>query len=276
MNKYELYLQIMTTILIDSLNFPEGPAFDQNGGIWLVEKEAGNLIYYKNNEFRRIPVGGHPNGIAIDMWGRVWFCDSKKNAIRQYIPLQNKCLTVIDKIEGTELKMPNDLCFDNNGNLLFTCPGDRLDDGKGYLCTILTDGTLKRIHSGMYYPNGLAFFPNRNDLYIAETGTKWIWKSEWNLKSEKLEKLERFSYVGGGVGPDGIAFDTEGNLYVALYGSQKIAILDKNGQIINEILLKHPNPTNCAIDPKGLQGIIITEAKAGQLLQLKTDKKGLF
>ena len=46
-------------ILIEGLLFPEGPAFDREGGIWLVEKEAGNLIYYKDNQYSRIAVNGH-------------------------------------------------------------------------------------------------------------------------------------------------------------------------------------------------------------------------
>ena len=266
----------MTTILISDLHFPEGPAFDQNGGIWLVEKEAGNLVYYKDEQFRRIQVGGHPNGIAIDKQGLIWFCDSQQNAIRQYHPLNNKHLTIVDKIDGISLKMPNDLCFDRYGTLLFTCPGDRLDDGNGYLCALYADGSLSKIHHDMYYPNGLAFFPESDTLFIAETGSKWIWKSKWNLQNKKLENITKFAYVGGKVGPDGIAFDNEGILYVALYGGQKIVAVELGGKTIKEIHLQHPNPTNCAIDPKGLQGLIITEAKSGQLLRYETNKKGLL
>ncbi|WP_162849984.1 SMP-30/gluconolactonase/LRE family protein [Sphingobacterium yanglingense] len=266
----------MTTELINDLNFPEGPAFDNNRDIWLVEKEAGNLIYYKNGQYQRIYVGGHPNGIAIDQDGIIWFCDSQQNAIRQYVPIQQQYSTVVDSINGKPLKMPNDLCFDQHGNLLFTCPGDRLDDGSGYLCSLSTDRKLHIIHSGMYYPNGLAFSSDGHTLYIAETGSKWIWSAHWNVDDKKLEKVKQFAYVGGDVGPDGIAFDTENNLYVALYGSQKITVLNTEGLTIDEITLGYPNPTNCALDPSGIQGLIITEANNGQLLQFKTNKKGLL
>ncbi len=262
--------------LISDLNFPEGPAFDHEGGIWLVEKEAGNLIYYKEGHYYRIDVGGHPNGIAIDSKGIIWFCDSQQNAIRRYDPVKKEHKTVINTIGDIPLKMPNDLCFDQYGNLIFTCPGGQLDDGTGYLCCLSTDGQIHTIHTDMYYPNGLAFAPDSDTLYIAETGSKYIWRSDWNPREKVLEKVEKFAYVGGVVGPDGVAFDQSGNLYVALYGNQKITILDPKGKTIDSVQLLHPNPTNCALDPKGLQGLIITEAHKGQLLQFKTNKRGLL
>ncbi|MGJ7033493.1 hypothetical protein [Niabella hirudinis] len=65
--------------LINNIAFPEGPAFDREGTIWLVEKEAGNLICYKDNQWYRYFVGGAPNGIAIDANNLLWFCDSKQH-----------------------------------------------------------------------------------------------------------------------------------------------------------------------------------------------------
>lgn|SRR5690606_28820335 len=264
-----------TRILIPDLEFPEGPAFDLKGGIWLVEKEAGNLIYYKDERYHRVHVGGHPNGIALDSQGNIWFCDSKQNAIRYYNPENNQSHTIVDTIDGEALKMPNDLCFDSEGNLLFSCPGDSLDDGSGYICVLGTGGQVHKIHSGMYYPNGLAFTADYSTLYIAETGSKWIWRSKWDVKSQRLYAVTKFAYAGGKVGPDGIALDEEGNLHIAVYGDGQLIVLDPCGALLSTISLPYSNPTNCALDPAGLLGIVVTEAEKGQLLQLGYDKKGL-
>ncbi|NGM66366.1 SMP-30/gluconolactonase/LRE family protein [Sphingobacterium sp. SGR-19] len=263
-------------ILIEGLNFPEGPAFDTDGGVWLVEKNAGNLVYYRDPHYARIFVGGYPNGIAIDPKGKVWFCDAKQNSIRQYDPLSKGCITLAHKIADIPLKMPNDLCFDPNGNLLFTCPGSDLTDGEGYICCLSKEGALKKVYTGMFYCNGLAFGRDNEHFFVAETGTKWIWKMTWDICTHTISRSEKFAYVGGSVGPDGIAVDRDGLLYVALYGSAKIIVLRPSGEIVNEIDIEGNNPTNCALDPLGKQGLLITEAEKGTLLQWGSTKKGLL
>lgn len=263
-------------LLIEGLNFPEGPAFDADGGVWLVEKNAGNLVYYRDYRYSRIFVDGHPNGIAIDPQGKIWFCDAKQNSVRQYDPMSKNCVTLVHKVADIPLKMPNDLCFDSNGNLLFTCPGSDLTDGEGYICCLSKEGALKKVYTGMFYCNGLAFGKGGEHLFVAETGTEWMWKMIWDPHTHTIHRAEKFVYVGGSVGPDGIAVDRDGLLYVALYGSGKIVVLHPKGKIINEIDINGNNPTNCALDPLGKQGLFITEAEKGTLLRWETTKKGLL
>ncbi|WP_313531780.1 SMP-30/gluconolactonase/LRE family protein [Sphingobacterium multivorum] len=263
-------------ILIEGLLFPEGPAFDREGGIWLVEKEAGNLVYYKNSQHSRIAVGGHPNGIAIDKKGIIWFCDAQQNSIRCYDPFDKTCTTIVTEIAGKPLKMPNDLCFDTEGNLLFSCPGNDLEDGTGYICCLHKHGALTKIHTGLFYPNGLAFAADNCTLFVAETGTKWIWKMHWNSLTQQVENIEKFIETGGLIGPDGIAFDQDNQLYAAIYGSQHILSIDTKNKTTEKIPTPGKNPTNCALDPKGVQGLMITEAEKGQLLQWDSTKKGLL
>ncbi|WP_256012133.1 SMP-30/gluconolactonase/LRE family protein [Desertivirga xinjiangensis] len=262
-------------ILLTGLNFPEGPCFDRNGDIWLVEKEAGNLILISNSISRRYKVDGAPNGIAIDQNNLIWFCDSRQNSIRTFDPLLNLNTTIVNQIEGKSLKMPNDLAFDKLGNLLFTCPGDSLDDNTGYICCLGQDRSLAKIYAGMRYPNGLAFNTDQSKLFVAETGTHKIWQFDWDTEEKKLSNQILFAETGGPVGPDGIAFDDEENLYVAVYGSGQIKIWNPAGLQQPPIDAIGENPTNCAIDPSGLKGIIITEARKGFLVQQPLTKKGI-
>lgn len=262
-------------IILEQLNFPEGPCFDQNGDIWLVEKEAGNLVLLSNSACRRFHVGGAPNGIAIDDNNTLWFCDSAQNSIRIFDPVSAHTSTVVEQIEGQPLKMPNDLAFDRCGNLLFTCPGDSLEDNGGYICCLGPDKILSKIFGGMYYPNGLAFNNERSRLYVAETGTHKIWQFDWNKAERELSRQVLFAETGGPVGPDGIAFDEDGNLYVAVYGSGKIKTWNSSGLRQGSIHTIGKNPTNCAIDPSGRKGLIITEAEKGILIQQSLTKKGI-
>jgi len=261
-------------ILLTQLDFPEGPCFDKNGILWLVEKDAGNLVSFDGETYQRHTVGGAPNGIAVDKNNTLWFCDSSKNSIRTFDPSNGSIKTVIEQIDGQTLKMPNDLTFDSKGDLFFTCPGNDLNDGTGYICHYNPTQGLKKIKTGMFYPNGLAFNKKETQLYVAETGTQKIWTFDWNTETKTLSHQKLFAETGGSIGPDGIAFDEDENLYVAVYGSGQIKVWNKNGAQLDGFDTKGNNPTNCAIDPKGQQGLMITEAEQGLLINYPLNKKG--
>lgn len=262
--------------LLSHLQFPEGPAFDREGRIWLVEKDAGNLICLREGECYRYATGGAPNGIAIDQKNLIWFCDSKNNSIRTFDPALGILNTLVDQIGQVPLKMPNDLAFDSRGNLLFTCPGDRLDDGTGYICCLAAGGSLNVVHQGMFYPNGLAFSKNNRILYVAETGTHFLWKFDWNQDTACLSNPRKWKDVGGVVGPDGLAISDEGHVYVAVYGAGHVKQLDAEGNTLADIKTRGLNPTNCAIDPDGEKGLMITEAEKGELLRIPLKTKGVI
>src|SRR5689334_17311586 len=125
----------MKSFVIGSgLRFPEGPAFDRHKHLWCVEQKGASLVCVTGHEIHRIEVGGCPNGIAISADQAVWFCDSGENSIRIYDPETGQTTTVLDNLEGKALNMPNDLAFDHLGQLIFTCPGPRLDSDEGYIC----------------------------------------------------------------------------------------------------------------------------------------------
>ncbi|WP_199913374.1 SMP-30/gluconolactonase/LRE family protein [Flagellimonas amoyensis] len=264
------------SILLENLQFPEGPAFAPNGTLWFVEQLNGSLSEYSSGKLRRHFVGGRPNGIAFDSDGLLWFCDSLRNEIRTYDPISDSTKTVISHIGNENLNLPNDLAFDAEGNLLFTCSGEELHKGDGYFCAWNPTMGLTKIDSVPFYPNGLAFDQDGTVLYVAETGTKHIWKGKWDSGAFTWKNPEIFTNTGGSVGPDGIAFDEEGLLYVAVFGSSKVHVYHQNGNLHKEIQLPGANPTNCAFDPNGKLGLVITEAEKGQLLSYATNSRGIL
>jgi gluconolactonase len=265
-------------IIAQDLKFPEGPAFAADGSLWSVELKGESLIQIKNGQITRYNVGGSPNGIAIDKQGRIWFCDSDKNAIRVFDPQNKQTETIVNQLEGEPLNKPNDLAFDEQGNLVFTCPGNSRQEPTGYVCVLKTDGTLKKITEGKYFPNGLAFSADGKELMIAETYKHRLWKGNWKEKTCEWSASKVWCEVGGpngSGGPDGMAFSENGNLYVAVYGTASVRIVSPEGKVIDQINLEGQNPTNCAFDPYGKLGLVITEAEKGQILSFKTVLKGI-
>jgi gluconolactonase len=259
--------------LAGGLNFPEGPAFDQRGRLWFVELKGGNLAFLEEGKVTRIPVGGEPNGIAIDAEDRIVFCDAGNCSIRRHDPVSGETITLADSVDGEPLFKPNDLAFDPAGNLVFTCPGDSRTEPTGYLCCLKPNGEVRRVASGFYFPNGLAFSPDARHLILAETRRQRLWRGRWDAKRALWLAPRPWASVGGTIGPDGMAFTKEGLLYVAIYSGGAIKVVGMDGEVEEVIPVPGANPTNCAFDPSGSLGLVVTEAETGVLVSYSMPHK---
>lgn len=266
MNVLEAEIHVMA----EGLQFPEGPAFAADGSLWAVELKGGSLIQLKDGQLHRFPVGGGPNGIAIDGAGYIWFCDSEQNSVRRFDPVGLQTETIVRQC-GTEiLNKPNDLAFDGHGNLVFTCPGTSRREPTGYVCVLTAAGEVRKIADGLYFPNGLAFSADGTELVIAETYRHRLWKGQWNADAAVWQNAKTECNIGGPDGPggpDGMAFGEDGNLYVAVYGTASVRVVSPEGIIIGQIPLPGQNPTNCAFDPSEKGVLVVTEAEKGQILR---------
>ncbi len=255
-------------IVAEGLNFPEGPAFDPQGNLWCVELKGGNLVKVGKDGLERFSSGGEPNGLTFDHRGVAWFCDAGQGAIRTFDPSSQQFSKVVDEIDGAPLFRPNDLAFDSSGNLVFTCPGDSRQQPTGYVCCLSPDGALTKIAAEQYFPNGLAFGAGGGELIIAETYRHRLWKGEWNADAKRWINEQPWADVGEPPGPDGMVIGADGLVYVAVYRHGQIKVINPNGEIVRLIDLPGKNPTNCAFDPQGRLGLVVTEAEKGLLLSI--------
>lgn len=255
-------------LLAEGLNFPEGPAFDRRGRLWLVELKGGNLAFLENGKLTRIPVGGEPNGIAIDAQDRIVFCDAGNCSIRRHDTASGETITLADSVGGAPLFKPNDLAFDPAGNLVFTCPGDSRTEPTGYVCCLQTNGEVRQVASGFYFPNGLAFSPDGRHLTVAETRRQRLWRGRWDAGRALWLAPRPWASVGGTIGPDGMAYGSDGRLYVAIYSGGAVKVVGIDGEVEEVIPVPGANPTNCAFDPSGKLGLVVTEAESGKLFSL--------
>ncbi len=255
--------------LVQGLSFPEGPVFAPDGSLWFVELKAGNLARWHKGELIRVPVGGAPNGAAADSEGRIWFCDSRQNAIRRLDPRSGTIETMADRVSGLPLQKPNDLAFDRAGNLIFTCPGDSREEPTGTVCCLSKNGEVSIVASGLRFPNGLAFIEDGKTLVIAETYLQRLWRGVWDTADCQWHEPQVWiEGVEGKPGPDGMALGADGCLYVAVYGGGGIRAYSPDGRLSAIHEIPGSNPTNCAFDPTGQLGLVVTEAAHGKLWSL--------
>ena len=255
-------------VLLDGLEFPEGPAFHPDGTLWCTEIRGGNLVRYSPTGARRFPSHGRPNGLAFDRRGVAWVCDAQLSAIRCFDPPTEQWSIAVDTVAGEPLARPNDLAFDSAGTLVFTCPGNSREEPTGYVCALRPDGSITRVGEHIQFPNGLAFTDGGATLVVAETFRQRLWRGRWDAQAARWIDPQPYADVGGPIGPDGMALAADGAMWVAVCGSWQVKAVDPAGAIAQTVNLPGGVPTNAAFDPSGELGLVVTESDRGLLLSV--------
>lgn len=201
------------------------------------------------------------NGLMLDADGRLVMCCHGDRAVK----MQNAdgSMTVLaDRYDGKRLNSPNDLVFNGSGTLYFTDPPYGLplayDDPQRELdwCGVyrIVDGKVELLTDSMTRPNGLAFSPDYQTLYVAQSDpAAAIWKkfavNENGTLGEGSVLYDSTDQVGKLPGlPDGLAVDTDGNLWAT--GPGGVLILSPEGKLLGRILTGEAT-ANCTFGPDG-------------------------
>ncbi|MGH7194398.1 MAG: SMP-30/gluconolactonase/LRE family protein [Candidatus Saccharimonadales bacterium] len=120
----------------------------------------------------------------------------------------------------------------------------RADLDDGYIA-LYENGALRIVADGFHFTNEIRFDANEEYLYVAETTGGCISRLRVNEKGE-LRDREVFgpASLGKGAWPDGIAFDSYGNLWGTMVYSDKLFVLTPEGDL--RILLDEGDPQKVA------------------------------
>lgn len=94
-------------------------------------------------------------------------------------------------------------------------------------------------------------------------------------KKEKFGNVmidENFDFWGG---PDGMKFDINDNLYVAVWEQGDITILGQDGSVNSRIKTIGKWPTNLCFGLSGDKTIYVTECENGSIEKIKVESDGL-
>lgn len=283
-------------IFTDNLTFPEGPVALKDGSWLCVQGEPAGCVTHisangKHHEV--IAKTGRPNGLAVDKNGSIWVAESRTPSLLR-VSMNGAVEVVLTSCGNEPFLFPNDLCFGPDGNLYLTDSGVFIDefapggkirhdydtvhcDGRVYRINPQTKEIIK-IDSGIRFTNGIAF-GNDGYLYANETLTGNIYR--YKIEKDKAGKRELFGNVinpeaaPGYKGPDGMAFNEDGLLYVTVFGQGDVTVLDKSGKVKERIKTKGMNPTNVAFALPPKKQIQVTEYQYGTIELFDVNKGGL-
>jgi gluconolactonase len=258
-------------------SYIEGPAFDKDGNLYIVDIAFG-LIYQINPQGMvklLVEYNGEPNGLKIHQDGRIYVADHK-NGLMLLDPHSGTIKPMIERYKTESFKGLNDLVFSSAGKLYFTDQGQSgLQDPSGRVFCLDAQGNMGCLLNNIPSPNGIALNPQENFLYIAATRANSIWRAML-LPDGSITRVGNFIQLSGGSGPDGLAVDQTGNLYVAHAGLGTVWKFSPQGEPLLRIRsCAGMMTTNLAFGGQDNQDLFITESESGSILRVRMDTPGL-
>jgi gluconolactonase len=217
---------------------------------------AGTLTVFRDKsgyEGADIAEYGQPgsNGLTFDPQGRLTIDQHGNHRVVRVEP-DGQLTVLADKFEDKRLNSPNDLVYRSDGTLYFTDPPFGLpkffNDPRKELpfsgVFAVKDGNLKLVTKDFTGPNGIAFSPDENYLYVGDWDEKkkvvmrYEVQPDGSLKNGKL--FFDMTRAPGEDALDGMKVDKQGNLYVS--GPGGLWIISPEGKHLGTIIPpKHPH-----------------------------------
>ena len=234
----------------------EGPVW-WNEGHYLLFSDIHNNRRMKYEPGRGVSVVLEPtnraNGLTRDLQGRLVACEHDSRRVTRQ-ELDGSITVIANSFQGRQLNRPNDVVVKSDGCIYFTDPWtspaapEQWDLTFSGVYRVTPDlGTMSLLISDFVLPNGLAFSPNEDVLYINDSRRGHIRAFELLSNGMLAKQTDRaFADLRGeesGV-PDGMKVDVEGNVYCG--GAGGIWVMDRNGKKLGRIVHGAPATTNLA------------------------------
>ena len=218
--------------LVSGLDHAEGVAWGLDGFAY-AGGEAGQVyrVDVERGELSQVAqvTGGFILGMALDADNNVYACDTgSHNVVR--ITQGGVVSTYSTGAPDEPFHFPNYPAFDSQGNLYVAASGD-WDARNGKVFKIAPGGAGVVWNDELVdFPNGLCLGPDGNFLYVVMSLNSPRVVRMPILGSGDSGDIETVVELPGTV-PDGVAFDTDGNLYISCYRPDRIYRLSPTGNL---------------------------------------------
>jgi len=209
------------------------------GPVWFADQDCLLVSDLPNDRILRWSEGGgmslfrqpagFPNGHARDREGRLIGCSHQHRNVTR-TELDGSITVLADRCRGKRLNSPNDIVCKSDGTIWFTDPtyGINTDYEGGKQEPELppalyrldpADGSLTIMADDFEGPNGLAFSPDEQRLYVSESGRQFaehpirhIRVFELREEGRRLSDGRVFHQIQPGFA-DGFRLDEDGNVW---------------------------------------------------------------
>ncbi|HKQ30222.1 MAG TPA: SMP-30/gluconolactonase/LRE family protein [Burkholderiales bacterium] len=195
------------------------------------------------------------NGNTRDREGRLVTCEHGARRVTR-TELDGRITVLADRFKNKRLNSPNDVVVKSDGSVWFTDPsygilsdyeghrGEREYGGSFVFRLDPATQKLDVVADDFVQPNGLAFSPDEEKLYVNDTGASHdpsgphhVRVFKVNGKTGTLQGGNVFATINPGV-PDGLRVDTDGNVWIS--AGDGVHCYAPNGKILGKVKVPEP------------------------------------
>lgn len=265
------------TVLVSGLGSLDGLVCDQEGTLYAAQPDAGKILRISpaGEVSEYLQIEGRPVGCALDPDGGLLIADEQRAAIWHMTESAGLRIAA-DRFDRRVLWGPNDVAVEPDGGFYLTdALGSKLDYRVGAVYHVAPDRAVRRVADQLAGPTGITFNAAGDALVLAEGLTNRLMYMQRSADAT-LSQPQPFCLLPAiGRGPDGLCFDQQDQLYVAVRGSGRVLVLDTAGYLCEELEIGRPDPCSVCFGGPDRRRLYVADAATGSILYMDRDVPGL-
>ncbi len=239
------------------LQRPECILAEKDGSLWAADSRGG-VVHLKTDGTQQVITQKHaagvnqsggdvmrffegtlPNGLAFAKNGDLLISNFGTDCL-ELMKRTGETRVLVDSIDGKEIGKVNFVLRDSKDRVWITVT-TRKKSWLDALVPDLDDGYIARydhrglhvVADGLHFTNEVRMDANEEYLYVVETTGGRVLRFKVDDEGE-LHNREIYgpTHMGAGAYPDGIAFDSYGNLWGTMVYSDKLFVITPDGELV--------------------------------------------